>query len=60
MKIKIIMNSGKEYTTEDFDSVEKLIDSTVSNIKRVIFSPLGKDRKVWINGNSISSVEVIE
>ncbi|MFS0776068.1 hypothetical protein ABC255_08690 [Neobacillus sp. 3P2-tot-E-2] len=61
MKLKIIMDSGKEYTSEKFTSVEQFLDESLPKEAFAIsYVSVDLDEKVFINGMHVSSVEVIE
>lgn len=59
MRLKIIMSSGKEYVCTKYSSVEELIQhsSSESSLK-INFTSLD-DETIFINGEHISSIEVL-
>lgn len=61
MKIKVIMDSGKEYINEKDKSVEEFIERfTPKQAFGVNYISLDINETVYINGSHISSIEVIE
>lgn len=60
MKIKIIMDSGKEYVTERFDSKEDLSRSIMYGPDRINYFSVDKEQKTMLNAEHISSIEILD
>ncbi|MDQ9098598.1 hypothetical protein ACSBQ0_18350 [Bacillus altitudinis] len=60
MKLKIIMDSGKEYVTEKFDSKEDLLNSTMYGPGRVNYVSIDEEKKIILNAEHISSFEILD
>lgn len=56
MRLKIIMDSGKEYITERFSDIEDLITKSAPGIKWV---SVDSEEKIFISGQHISSIEAV-
>lgn len=60
MKIKIVMDSGKEYTTENYNNVQEFAEAILGKPNTVNFISLDEEKKVYINTANISSFEILE
>ncbi|MCY8913183.1 hypothetical protein MOE47_09640 [Bacillus atrophaeus] len=60
MKIKIIMDSGKEYVTERFDSKEELSKSIMYSPGRINYFSIDEEQKIVLNAEHISSFEILD
>ena len=60
MKLKIIMDSGKEYVTERFDSKEDFSKSIIYGPGRVNYFSIDEEQKIVLNAEHISSFEILD
>ncbi|MCY8792325.1 hypothetical protein MOE00_08345 [Bacillus inaquosorum] len=60
MKIKIIMDSGKEYVTERFDSIEDLSKSILYGPGAINYISTDEEEKILLNAEHISSIEILD
>ncbi|AQQ53529.1 hypothetical protein [Planococcus lenghuensis] len=60
MKIKVIMGSGKEYMTERYGSIDEFLSSASGNSRRINYTFLDEAETIFINGDNISSLEIIK
>jgi hypothetical protein len=59
MKIKVVMDSGKEYVTEKFTTVKSFLEKIVSSPNTINLITLDEKGKVLVNTAHISSIEVL-
>lgn len=59
MRIKVVMGSGKEYTTEKYNSIDEFLAAASGNSRRINYTSLDEDETIFINGDNISSLEIM-
>ncbi|WP_088005590.1 hypothetical protein [Indiicoccus explosivorum] len=60
MKMKIIMNSGKEYATSKFKSMDEFLEKMHGGGATVNYLSVDKEKKIWIDSNKVSSFEILD
>lgn len=59
MKIKVVMDSGKEYVTEKFPMMKDFLEKIVASPNTINLITLDEKGKVLVNTAHISSIEVL-
>ncbi|MCY8909125.1 hypothetical protein P8907_03655 [Bacillus atrophaeus] len=60
MKIKIIMDSGKEYVTVKFESKEDLATKLEQSPDEVLYFSVDDEEKIYLNAEHVSSFEILD
>jgi hypothetical protein len=59
MKIKVVMDSGKEYVSEKFPTMKDFLEKIVASPNTINLITLDEKGKVLVNTAHISSIEVL-
>ncbi|WP_034757767.1 hypothetical protein [Rossellomorea vietnamensis] len=59
MKIKVVMDSGKEYVTEKFPTMKAFLEKNISTPNTINLITLDEKGKILVNTSHISSIEVL-
>ena len=59
MKIKVVMDSGKEYVTDKFPTMKDFLEKNVAGVNTINLITLDDKGRVLVNTAHISSVEVL-
>ncbi|NMH68599.1 hypothetical protein HF072_07370 [Bacillus sp. RO3] len=59
MKIKIVMDSGKEYVTDKFPTIKAFLEKIIARPNTINLITLDEKGKVLVNTAHISSIEVL-
>jgi hypothetical protein len=59
LKIKVVMDSGKEYVTDKFPTMKAFLEKNVSEPNSINFITLDEKGRVLVNTAHISSIEVL-